>query len=284
MQQTIAQEAVVRGVGYWSGRDIEVCFKPAEADTGIVFVRGDRQPPVYLPVQVDNRVEVPRRTALEVDDVGVEMIEHIMAALAGLNIDNCQVWVDAAEMPGCDGSSIAFVEALDTAGLVTQQSHRRQLIVTEPIRLGNAESWVEALPPEPGQEGMVLEFHLDYGAGSPIGKQELRLEITPESFRRELANCRTFVLKTEADALLDQGLGSRARLEDLLVFGSQGPINNQLRHPDECARHKMLDMVGDLALAGCDLVGTFIGHRSGHRLNAALVRALCNQDAVVETH
>jgi UDP-3-O-acyl-N-acetylglucosamine deacetylase len=131
---------------------------------------------------------------------------------------------------------------------------------------------------------MSVKFHLDYGADNAIGRQTLTLAVTPESFRRELSPARTFMLKSEADWLLAQGLGKRATLQDLLVFDSQGPIDNELRYRDECVRHKTLDLIGDLSLAQCDFVGHFIAYRSGHRLNADLVRALVVEAEWVGAH
>ncbi|MBS0210812.1 MAG: UDP-3-O-[3-hydroxymyristoyl] N-acetylglucosamine deacetylase [Planctomycetes bacterium] len=271
-QRTLAQPTAVAGFGYWSGRDVRVEFRPAPANTGVVFVRGDLTQPVRIAAHVGHCIESPRRTTLRAGGQQVEMVEHIMAALAGLHVDNCEIWVDAAEMPGCDGSSQPFVEAIVRAGVTAQDAPRAVVTVRNVIRLGDDESWIEARPTT--SAGMSLKFNLDYGVGTPIGRQTITLPVTPDSFRRELAPCRTFMLKSEADWLLAQGLGTRVATSDLLVFGAQGPIENTLRFRDECVRHKALDLVGDLALAGCDLVGHFVANRSGHRLNAELVRAV----------
>ena len=128
-----------------------------------------------------------------------------------------------------------------------------------------------------------MKFRLDYGSGNAIGRQTLQLCVTPESFRRELAPSRTFVLEEEAHWLVSRGLGRRATYQNVLVFDKDGPLDNKLRFRDECVRHKALDLVGDLALSGCDLVGHFVAHRSGHRLNAELVRALIAESEAVET-
>lgn len=280
-QRTLARTASVEGFGYWSGKDVRVEFRPAPVDSGIVFVRSDLEKPARIKAVVANRVETPRRTTLRSGGSSVEMVEHIMAALGGLSIDNCEVWVTASEMPGCDGSSLPFVEALAAAGIVQQNAVRPTLFVREVTRLGNGESWVEARPA--GGTGMSLKFHLDYGTGNAIGRQTLTLPVTADSFRRELAPARTFMLKCEADWLLSQGFGKRANFKDLLVFDAEGPIDNELRFRDECVRHKALDLVGDLALAGCDLVGHFVAFRSGHRLNAELVRVLLTEGELVGT-
>jgi UDP-3-O-[3-hydroxymyristoyl] N-acetylglucosamine deacetylase len=279
-QRTIAQSVSVSGFGFWSGRDVKLEFRPAIADTGIVFVRGDLEEPARIKAVVANRIETPRRTTLSSGGVSVEMVEHVMAALAGLQIDNCEVWVNEPEMPGCDGSSLPFVQALEAAGVEEQTSLRSRLVIRNITRLGNDESWVEARPSTNGS--MSVKFRLDYGSGNAIGRQTLQLLVTPESFRRELAASRTFVLQEEAEWLVSRGLGKRATYQNVLVFDKDGPLENELRYRDECVRHKALDLIGDLALADCDLIGHFIAHRSGHRLNAELVRALLNEEEIVE--
>jgi len=271
-QQTIVSPATVRGFGYWSGKDIRVEFRPAAAGTGIVFVRDDLAPPARIAARVENRVEVPRRSNLQVGRAGVEMVEHVMAVLAGLGIDNCEVGVDAVEMPGCDGSAIAFVDALDAVGIVQQELEVQPLEVTETIRCELGETWIEARPT--AGKGLSVEFQLDYPHDSVIGRQTVSLDITPETFRTEIAPCRTFVLQSEAEALQSQGRGTRVTNRDLLIFGPQGPIDNPLRFVDECARHKVLDVVGDMALTGQQIIGHVVAHRSGHRLNAELAAEL----------
>ncbi|HEV2968500.1 MAG TPA: UDP-3-O-acyl-N-acetylglucosamine deacetylase [Pirellulales bacterium] len=279
-QRTIREPVSLSGFGYWSGRDVQLEFRPGAEHSGIVFVRTDLARRVRIPALVGNRFETPRRTTLKAQGATVEMTEHVLAALWGLQIDNCEIWVDQPELPGCDGSSQPFVECLDGAGVVEQNAERSQLVVREITRVGNEESWIEARP-APRCE-LSLRYRLDYGLGNGIGRQTLQLPITPETFREELAPCRTFMLKSEADWLLEQGLGKRATLKDLLIFDANGPIDNELRFRDECVRHKMLDLVGDLALAGCDLIGHISAHRSGHRLNAELVRALLTECQRIE--
>ena len=271
-QRTIARPASVAGIGYWSGCDVQVEFCPAEPETGIVFVRTDLQDRPRIPATIENRTETPLRTTLRCGDAGVDMIEHVMAALAGLQIDNCEVRVDQQEMPGCDGSALPLVEALDSVGVVEQDAPRGQLVVRDTVRLGDQRSWIEIRPSSSAET--ILQCKLDYGRDTAIGRQKFCISLSPERFRRELASSRTFVLEHEAAALQAQGLGKRATFKDLLVFGPDGPIDNRLRFSDECVRHKLLDMVGDLALAGCDLIGRFVAYRSGHQLNAETVRAI----------
>ncbi len=226
-------------------------------------------------------MEAPRRTTLRCDGAEVEMVEHVLAALAGLRIDNCEVWADGAEMPGMDGSSLAFVEALRRAGVENQSAPKPTLWVREVTRLGDDQQcWIEAHPRH--GEALSVKFRLDYGRHSAIGRQTLEMRITPEAFQRELAPCRTFLLAEEAQWLRSQGLGLRATANDLLVFDAEGPIDNTLRFPDECVRHKVLDLVGDFALSGCDVMGHIVAHRSGHRLNAEMVRVLLSEGEVRE--
>jgi UDP-3-O-acyl N-acetylglucosamine deacetylase len=275
-QRTIARPASVAGYGYWSGQDVQVEFRPAPPHHGIVFVRSDLQPPRPIPGLVHHRFEQPRRTSLAAAGATVEMVEHVMAALGGLQIDNCEVRVDGPELPGCDGSSLPFVEVLDGAGVVVQDALRPQLVVRERVRVGGDDSWVEAQPS--AIPGLSIHFRIDYGPSGPIGRQTFAIRVTPESLRTELAPARTFVLEQEAVWMRSQGLGSRVTARDLLVFGPHGPIDNCLRYEDECVRHKALDLVGDLALAGCDLVGQVVVYCGGHRLNAELVQELLRQE------
>lgn len=272
-QRTISKTTEVTGFGYWSGRDVRVQFRPASPDTGLVFVRDDYERPRRIPVHVNHRVEMPRRTSLAADGATVEMVEHVLAALHGLAIDNCEIWVNAPEMPGCDGSALPFVQALDAVGIAEQVVERSRLIVTEITRVGNQDSWVEARPVPKGK-GLALRYKLDYGPNTPIGKQAIDVNVTPQVFRSELASARTFIMEDEARWLKERGLGSRVTPKDLLVFGEEGIVDNELRFENECVRHKTLDLLGDLALAGCELVGQFIAFRSGHRLNAELVKVL----------
>jgi len=201
----------------------------------------------------------------------VEMVEHLLSALAALGVDCCRVSLTAEEMPRLDGSALAFVEAIDAAGVEPLDRSVEPIVVRERVRVGDDDAWIEALPPR--FPGLSVDYVLDYGAG-PIGRQEFSIEVTPESYRRELAAARTFITTAEADRLRAAGLGLDVSLQDLVVFGPDGPVDNPLRWPDECVRHKVLDLVGDLALAGRPVHGHVRAYRSGHRLNAALAGRL----------
>jgi UDP-3-O-[3-hydroxymyristoyl] N-acetylglucosamine deacetylase/3-hydroxyacyl-[acyl-carrier-protein] dehydratase len=272
LQRTIARETELRGVGFIFGTDVAMRFRPARADQGVVFVRTDLPERPAVRAHIRNVIPRQRRTTIEHGAARVEMIEHVMAALAGLRIDNCTIEIDAPETPGCDGSSRAFVEALIEAGTVELDREREALVIDRPVAVREGAAVLAA---HPGHgDGLVLGYHLDYGRESPIGAQSFFLDVSPETFRAELATSRTFLLEAEAHALREAGIGSRATTSDLLIFGADGVIDNELRYPDECVRHKILDMVGDLALLDKDLYGHVVAHRSGHQLNAVLVRRL----------
>ena len=270
-QSTLADRAQVSGFGYWSGNDIRLEFRPAAVNTGITFVREDLPGQPRIPARVNLRDDKPRRTNLSLESHSVEMVEHVMAALAGLQIDNCEIWATGSEMPGCDGSSLPFAEALQAAGRQFLSAPQPRFIVSEVVRVGDDDAWLEA---RPASQGMTVEYHLDYGKESALPAQSACQLVSPNTFLDTLAPARTFVLQHEANHLRSLGLGLRVTNQDLLVFGPTGPIENHLRFDDECARHKALDIVGDLALSGLDLVGHFIASRSGHRLNAELASRL----------
>jgi UDP-3-O-acyl N-acetylglucosamine deacetylase len=262
---------VVTGRGYWSGRECRVEFRPAPPDSGVVFVRDDLPRAASVPAWIGSVVPASHRTRLSLGGAAVELVEHVSSALAGLGIDNCTVGVTAEELPGMDGSSRAYVEAIDAAGTLEQAAPQRPWVVTAALRVGDDSAWIEAGPPR--FPGLSVEYHLDYGPG-PIGRQTLALDVTPEAYRREIAAARTFLSMDDAMRLRAAGLGTTVSPADLVLFGPDGPQGTTLRWPDECVRHKILDVIGDLALAGRPLHAHVRAHRSGHALNADLVRAL----------
>lgn len=273
-QNTIQHSATVTGRGYWSGNEVELEFRPAEENHGITFVRTDLPKQPRIAANVLNRVKGPRRTTLVTGGTCVEMVEHVLAALAGLKIDNCEVRVNQPEMPGCDGSSSDFVEALVAAGVQQQKSPKTVWSIRDVIRVGNDHCWIQCEPSPTGQ--LELGYQLNYWQPS-IGQQEFSCVVTPELFEEQVAGARTFVLQSEANLLRQQGLGLHVSYDEILVFDdSFGPIGNELRFTNECARHKVLDMIGDLALVGADIEGRFTAYRSGHHLNAQMANALIN--------
>jgi len=253
----------VAGFAIGAGATSASSFRPAEAGTGSSSSAATCPAPPRIPARIDHRVDQPRRTSLQCGAARVDMIEHVMAALGGLAIDNCEVWVDEPEMPGCDGSALPFVEALDKAGIVEQAALRALRVVREPIRLGDRDSWIEARPAVNGGPCSTTIWTTAWtrsSAGRPTRP--------PSRPRSSAASWPLPDVHAQGRGRLasGQGIGHRTRAQDLLVYNSHGPIDNHERFRDECARHKLVDMLGDLALAGCDLVGRFIAHRSGPKL------------------
>ena len=271
-QRTIARPAVVTGGGFLTGASITLRFLPADDDAGISFQRTDLPGTLPIPARLDYVVPRQRRTAISRMGATVEMVEHVMAALAGLQIDNCLVQLDGPEPPGCDGSSLDFVRALLEAGIVDQQAPKPLIVLSRETRVRGERDDSEITAAPVSRRTLVITFELDYGQRSPIRPQLLTFEFTPELFVTNLAYARTFVLEAEAQALRQQGYGTRVTEKDLLIFGPQGVIGNVLRAPDECVRHKILDCIGDFALLGCDLHGHFKAYRSGHAQNHAICR------------
>jgi UDP-3-O-[3-hydroxymyristoyl] N-acetylglucosamine deacetylase len=269
-QTTLKGPFTVTGRGYWSGKLNTLSFFPAPANTGIRFHRqdlSDRRGTVAL---AENSQGTPLRTCLGTEPFRFQMIEHVMAALAGMQVDNAEVWCTAEEIPGMDGSSYHFAAAIEQAGIVRLSARRQILKINQTLRVGDESSWIMVEP----AERPAVEYNLDYGANSPIAPAMFSAEISPETFYEEIAPARTFVTRAEADALQARGFAQHVTERDLLVFEAHGPVGNQLRFPDECARHKALDIIGDLAVIGADLLGKITAHRTGHSQNAQLAAKL----------
>lgn len=271
-QQTIGDSVRVSGFGLFHGADVTVEFLPSEPGQGIVFERIDRPGRPRIPAHIDYVVPQPRCTVISCQGESVAVIEHVMAALAGLHVDNCLVRIDAPEPPICDGSCRPFVEALLDAGIVPQGQLRTQVVIEESVLVTEGDD-VGIVAQPPRHADLEIGFVLDYGPG-PIPRQSLNLPITRDIFIEHLAPCRTFALEGEVRALRERGLALRATLQNALVFGADGIVENELRVSDECVRHKILDCIGDFALLGCDIAGRFTAMRSGHRLNHEIVRRI----------
>lgn len=273
-EHTIATSCEVAGTGYWSGQNVCVRFHPAPISTGIIFVRTDLAGRPECPATNEFADGVRFRTNLVRGDAKFEMIEHVMAALAGLEIDNCIVESDAREMPGLDGSCNAFVHSLQSAGLVIQATSKPRLVITEVIRVESEGAFVEAIPNPNGC--LRYSYSLDYGPDSCIRPQSFETNGSPRAFVRQVAPARTFVTLEQAEQLRASGVARHVTNQELLVIGDRGVVDNEYRFRNECARHKTLDLIGDLSLAGLDLVGQFHSHRGGHRLNGMLANQLAS--------
>lgn len=280
-QQTISRPVSFRGLSLFHGYDSSVRVLPAAGNAGIHFVRIDLDGSSEIPANVKSLRKEPRRTVLSADGAHVETVEHLMAALAGLQIDNCTVEINCPEVPAYDGSCRAFCDGILEAGIeqlpevtapvsvdrvsTVQSSDGRQVMLLRP--------YVHACP--------AITYQFDYGSRAPVSPQQLSAEIRPEMFYEEISAARTFVLESEIAALRKMGYGQHLTAKDVLVIGKDGPIDNTFRWPDECVRHKILDCVGDLALASCNFHGHVTASRTGHHLNHEMARVLTMMNADV---
>ena len=267
------------GTGLHSGRRVSLALRPAPAGAGIRFRRTDIG--LEVPALYDNVVETRLCTALGTPGApgqSIATVEHVMAALAGCRVDDATVEIDGPEMPILDGSAAPFVFLIDCAGTAAQAGGGgvQAIEVLRPVRVqdgeGPASAWAELAPTPRG--GLEASLTIDFPA-TAIGRQSLAFRLTPQSFRAALADARTFTLAEEVAALRAAGLARGGSLSNAVVVDGPLVLNpGGLRHTDEFVRHKLLDVVGDLALAGAPLRARFSGHRSGHGLNNRLLRAL----------
>lgn len=276
-QRTINTPAEIFGFGLFGGQDVSLRFLPADVNHGIAFQRTDIKDSKPISATIENLEPSHRRTVIAKDGVRVEMIEHVMAALAGLQIDNCLIEINNSEVPGLDGSCREICDRLLEAGIIEQDADRQALSI----------HWISQQKSDNGHAEIMIRphlrhieaitYHLDYGHRSPIPPQMFSTEVTPESFVRDIAFARTFVLESEVQALKAAGYGKNVTSDNLLVFRDDGSIiDNHLRAPNECVRHKILDCIGDFALLGCDIYGHFTAWRSGHAMNHQTVSYLRN--------
>ena len=271
-QRTVANELSLNGVGIHTGQAVSLRVLPAGPNVGVVFIRSDlpHRPTISVKSgQVVDESQSFRRTTLTKDGVQIQTVEHFMAALWGMGIDNVYVEVSGSEMPGLDGSSAPLLAQLKTAGTVEQSAPRRFLSVREPVFVEEGDSCIAVFP---GRH-LSISYLLSYD--HPLLKSQfVSYAQDGAAFETSIAPARTFCLKEEADALRAAGFGKGATFENTLVLGERGVMNNTLRFEDEFARHKILDLLGDLYLLGAPLRARVMAIRSGHTLNVKLVKKL----------
>ena len=268
---------MVQGKGLFSGTSVRMKFVPAEPGSGIVFVRNDLPSPVQIPCDISNVAKRMRRTSLVDGTVAVETVEHVLAAIWGADIDNIIVELNAPETPSTDGSAKPFVEAITSAGIETQDADRNAYVIDEPIAVNEGEAMLAALPG--GEECLDILYDLDYADLPSIGRQVMGFRLEKDDFASQIAPARTFLAEDEARQFQAQGIGKHLKPKDIVVMGPSGPIENELRFDNEHVRHKICDLVGDLALLGRHIRGRIVAYKSGHELNQALVRKLAESIA-----
>jgi UDP-3-O-[3-hydroxymyristoyl] N-acetylglucosamine deacetylase len=262
-QQTIRRSVALEGIGLHSGKPAKITVSPAPPDSGIVFRTGrDGQP---IPAAPESVINSHYATTIGRNGTRIQTVEHLMAAAAGLGIDNLQVEVDGTEVPAMDGSAKPFVGLLNAAGRTAQSARRRPIAIPQPVRVGSGNRWIQIVP--------APEFRISYTLDNDhpaIGLQTLSWVPTEESFISEYAPARTYGFLEDLGTMRKHGLALGGSLDNAIVVGKRGTLNN-LRYRDEFVRHKILDLVGDLALLGRPLVGHVIARNAGHGLNFELV-------------
>jgi UDP-3-O-[3-hydroxymyristoyl] N-acetylglucosamine deacetylase / 3-hydroxyacyl-[acyl-carrier-protein] dehydratase len=274
-QKTIKSEFKLSGRGLFGGKEAKVTFKPAGPDRGIVFVRTDLDSPIEIPVLPEYITQRDRRTALQNGTAFVETSEHCLAAVYAMEIDNLVIEVEGPELPGFDGSADEYFKALQKSGITEQSVARKEIVITEPVCIAEGDKSIYALPN--GGTGLNITYDLDYTQFTGIGRQLYSCQLSELHFGQNLARARTFVLEVEARQMQAMGIGTHLGPKDILVINSDGPIKNSYRYDDECVRHKVVDLIGDLRLAGCPIVGRIVAYKTGHSLNQKLVVKIVEQ-------
>ncbi|GMV94515.1 MAG: 3-hydroxyacyl-[acyl-carrier-protein] dehydratase FabZ [Candidatus Hydrogenedentota bacterium] len=258
-QKTIAKEASFSGIGLHTGNLTTITFKPAPPNSGITFHRIDLPDKPAIKADVDNVVDVTYGTTIGINGVKVHTVEHVLAAIAGLGVDNLNIEVDASETPVGDGSSVPFMNTLQKAGVVEQDAERKFIQIKQPVYYKNDDVTLSVLPSDELRITMTIAF--DHVA---IGTQYASFVITPETFAKDIAPARTFGFLRDAKMLQEQGLIKGVSLENAVAIGDESILNEDLRFPDEFVRHKILDLLGDMYLLGRPVKGHVIGVKSGH--------------------
>ena len=281
-QTTLKSRISLSGIGVHSGQPVTMHFIPADADTGVVFHQLDQNGAAGAEIraQASEIGGTDLCTMLgNASGQHVATVEHLMAALFGLNIDNLIVEIDGNEVAGLGGSSAGFVNAIDQAGIEVLPVKRRYIRVIKPVRIENGCSWAEFRP----YAGTRFEVEIDFESKA-IGRQSFASDIDADTFRRDISRARTFGFMKDVERLWAAGHALGSSLDNSVVVGHDDRVINMegLRYKDEFVRHKLLDAIGDLALAGARFIGCFRSFRGGHKLNAAALRRLLSDSSAFE--
>jgi UDP-3-O-[3-hydroxymyristoyl] N-acetylglucosamine deacetylase len=271
-QRTIKNVIRATGVGLHSGEKVFLTLRPATPDTGIVFRRVDLDPVVEIPAAGELVSETTLCTGLTCEGAKVQTVEHLMSALAGLGIDNLYVELSAAEVPIMDGSSGPFVFLLQSAGIVEQDAPKRFIRITRPVEVREGDKIARFEP----HDGYRLGFTVDFDHPAiPKSQSRAQIEFSTDAYIREVSRARTFGFMRDLEYMRERNLGLGGSMDNAIVLDEYRVLNDDgLRYADEFVRHKILDAVGDLYLAGHPILGAYEGYKSGHALNNTLVRAL----------
>jgi UDP-3-O-[3-hydroxymyristoyl] N-acetylglucosamine deacetylase len=274
-QRTIKNVIRATGVGLHSGEKVFLTLRPATPDTGIVFRRVDLDPVVEIPADGNLVTETTLCTGLSCGPANVQTVEHLMSALAGLGVDNLYVELSAAEVPIMDGSSGPFVFLLQSAGVVEQDAPKRFIRVLKPVEVREGDKIARFEP----YDGYALDFTIAFDHPAiPLAQSRAEVEFSTDAYIREVSRARTFGFMRDLEYMRERNLGLGGSMDNAIVLDEFRVLNDDgLRYANEFVRHKILDAVGDLYLAGHPILGRFVGYKSGHALNNKLVRALLAQ-------
>jgi len=273
MQNTLAARFSLQGVGLHSGRSVRCEVQPGDVDTGFVFLRTDLSNAPEIPGRWPFVKASPLATTLECEGVSVSTVEHLLSALYGLGVDNARILLDCEEVPVLDGSAEPWCEAIESVGRVEQNRPAHRLGESVPIQIKDGARRLEWQPGDGLQVNVEVAF-------PHVGQEALGLTVTPENFRKELAWARTFGFEDQLEALRAQGLAKGGSLDNALVFGGQGVLNpGGLRGEREVVRHKILDLIGDLALSGLRMSGRLTVERPGHAFTHRFLAKLLGREA-----
>ena len=271
-QTTIANTVAHTGIGLHSGCEVTIRLQPAPADTGLVFVRTDLPGNPKIPAVSDRVTSTMRATTIGNNEVKVFTIEHLLSAFHVLQVDNCFIEINAEEPPVTDGSSLVFFDLIKQAGLQQQDKLRREIVIDKVYRIDDGDRFVMVVP----YDGFRVSF-TSLNPHKLIGVQYEDFIIDEEIYHREIAPARTIAYEQEIEALKNMGLGLGGTMESVIVYNDKGWLN-KLRYEDELVRHKILDVIGDLRLAGI-IRGHVIAVKSGHALNALLAKKIATEFA-----
>ncbi len=276
-ETTLQRPVEATGVGLHSGVPVRIRMLPAPPSTGVVFVRTDLER-FHIPASWRHVARVSYATSLMRQGVLISTTEHLLSVFYSMGVDNVYVEIDNLEVPILDGSGSPFVEMVRSAGLKTYRRLRRYLRIRRPVTVEDRGKRISILPAE------SFRLSCDVFFGHPlVGRQMLELEVTPERYAAEIAPARTFGFSHELDQMRDMGLIRGASLANAVCFDGAGVLNPEgLRFPDECCRHKALDLIGDLALVGRPLLGHVVAERAGHAMHAALVNRIMSDPSLYE--
>jgi len=266
-QNTIQRPVKVEGIGLHTGAPSCMWLEPAPVDHGILFHHGETG--TVIPAQVDHAQELSFATRIGLGESAISTVEHLLSALRGLNIDNVFIHLDGGEVPIVDGSAEPFVELIENAGIREQERSVMTLRLTRPIEVRDGEKWIRAEP----SNGLEVDYRISFD-NPLVGFQRYVGSISPESYRKEIAPARTFGFLKDVKYLKSQGLGLGGSFSNCVIVDDHRVISGELRFPDEFVRHKVLDLIGDLALLEYPIQASVTAHKAGHALHAALVRAI----------